>query len=431
MAVGSFKVRLLDAELSLRQDTSESPRLSAGSLSDSSGAERSESGSAEGLPSPPSALSAIGPPLDSPQRPGPAAAAVSPRPADSRTAAALSAAGASCLATLGSFSDCAGCAKQREQIGRLKGMLREASEVIRREQAIADRLRGELSELRPQPSLPRREQVPSPPPADRAPYGGLTRAEEELQRLRGECARLRRAAAEQQRRAETAVAERDSARAEATELRRRVADLRRRESPPPPAPQLPPPRPARPARKGPPSAHAAFASDTGGAAQRSGRRRRGRAPSSRTSGRQQRRAHSEPSRPRPDVVTHGPEAPPEQSSPETDVRSERLMRRIRRAFEPPPKETMGILVASMVKELRRMMRQRGVDVPLERHGTDRTGCCYTLGSKKLNLAVSDGHLVVRQGGGHLDFIEYLARYLDSAAARAGPVLASQRAVQWP
>ena len=74
---------------------------------------------------------------------------------------------------------------------------------------------------------------------------------------------------------------------------------------------------------------------------------------------------------------------------------------------------MGLLVNSMVQELRRVMRERGSTLPLERVGD----CVYLMGKRKVNLAVSGGKLVVKSGGGHHDFIAFLEKYMSSSSAR--------------
>eukprot|EP01063_Lacrimia_lanifica_P006967 TRINITY_DN14414_c0_g2_i1.p1 TRINITY_DN14414_c0_g2~~TRINITY_DN14414_c0_g2_i1.p1 ORF type:complete len:374 (+),score=165.97 TRINITY_DN14414_c0_g2_i1:71-1123(+) len=95
-------------------------------------------------------------------------------------------------------------------------------------------------------------------------------------------------------------------------------------------------------------------------------------------------------------------------------RSDMMLDRMRRALAPPPKETMGLLVQSMVQELRRVLRARGTELPLERKGD----CLYVLGNKRVNLAVANGKLVVKTGGGSVDFLEYLERFMTSSSGRA-------------
>eukprot|EP01062_Namystynia_karyoxenos_P066226 TRINITY_DN601_c1_g3_i2.p1 TRINITY_DN601_c1_g3~~TRINITY_DN601_c1_g3_i2.p1 ORF type:complete len:451 (+),score=125.21 TRINITY_DN601_c1_g3_i2:74-1354(+) len=298
-------------------------------------------------------------------------------------------------------------ARKSDRESRMRELLLAAREEIRRERAESERLRAALAECGAG-ALAAPGGGAAPPGSAAfaaAQQGRLTCAEAELQQLRAECERLRAAAAAQGKRMEGLRAERDAALAELADFRRRAAVGARRKETPPPPPVLSPPKRRTRGGAAPPPAAAPDAPTE----QRGQRRRR----------RAQLRSQSAPSRP-----------PPRDPSPTAEaVRSERLLQRMRRAFDPPPKETMGILVASMVKELRAMMRRRGVDVPLERCAPiDAAGCAYMLGSKKLHLAVTDGRLVVRSGSGHQDFLEFLSRYLDSAAARSA---AAPHLVQWP
>eukprot|EP01065_Artemidia_motanka_P003520 TRINITY_DN11686_c5_g1_i1.p1 TRINITY_DN11686_c5_g1~~TRINITY_DN11686_c5_g1_i1.p1 ORF type:complete len:249 (+),score=60.68 TRINITY_DN11686_c5_g1_i1:71-817(+) len=89
-----------------------------------------------------------------------------------------------------------------------------------------------------------------------------------------------------------------------------------------------------------------------------------------------------------------------------------VMQKLRRTFDPPPHARMGKLVAGAVQELRATLKAKGVDLPLQRcaNGND---CCYTLGTKRVNLMVVGGKLVARQGGGVnykcTDVLDYLTK----------------------
>lgn len=83
-----------------------------------------------------------------------------------------------------------------------------------------------------------------------------------------------------------------------------------------------------------------------------------------------------------------------------------MISRLRRAMAPQPtKEQLGEVVHAMVSELVRQMRLRGQLLSMKRldHGV------YQLEKKKIHLTVDSGKLVVKCGGGHVDFLEYLER----------------------
>eukprot|EP00668_Euglena_longa_P000401 GGOE01000513.1.p1 GENE.GGOE01000513.1~~GGOE01000513.1.p1 ORF type:complete len:614 (-),score=122.88 GGOE01000513.1:189-2030(-) len=98
--------------------------------------------------------------------------------------------------------------------------------------------------------------------------------------------------------------------------------------------------------------------------------------------------------------------PPRGHSVPSSPKDEVLIHRMIRALSPPPTVSqVGKLVDSMVKELLRNLRARGVDLPLKRIGN----CAYTLHERRLNLSVISDKLVVKVGGGHQDLLEHLHR----------------------
>jgi hypothetical protein len=158
---------------------------------------------------------------------------------------------------------------------------------------------------------------------------------------------------------------------------------------------------------------------------------RGRKPISQTQVRSSRTTAPSPQRKTPSTtqLPHGHQSPlrsnasartpspglPSQSSPvrsrstaavpvPASPKDEVLIHRMIRALSPPPTVSqMGKLVDSMVKELIRNLQLRGVDLPMRKV----TNCVYLINNKRLNLAVISDKLVVKVGGGHQDFLEYL------------------------
>eukprot|EP01063_Lacrimia_lanifica_P020139 TRINITY_DN27487_c0_g1_i1.p1 TRINITY_DN27487_c0_g1~~TRINITY_DN27487_c0_g1_i1.p1 ORF type:complete len:412 (+),score=123.32 TRINITY_DN27487_c0_g1_i1:95-1330(+) len=110
---------------------------------------------------------------------------------------------------------------------------------------------------------------------------------------------------------------------------------------------------------------------------------------------------SQPARPPPERAPRDP--PPPRPRDETTA----LATRMKRALAPPPDPSaLGILVDSMVKELRRAWKgAHGADLALIK----RARGVYAYRDQRLNLEVVDGKLAYRAGGGHKDLIAFLER----------------------
>ena len=88
-----------------------------------------------------------------------------------------------------------------------------------------------------------------------------------------------------------------------------------------------------------------------------------------------------------------------------------MLNRLRRAMAPQPsREQIGEVVHAMVHELQRQLlaHSRGA---AKLHLKKMEPCVYYSEAvkKKLHLTIDSGRLVVKNGGGHVDFLEYVER----------------------
>eukprot|EP00758_Cryptobia_borreli_P011199 Tbor_TRINITY_DN5634_c1_g2::TRINITY_DN5634_c1_g2_i1::g.9298::m.9298 len=91
---------------------------------------------------------------------------------------------------------------------------------------------------------------------------------------------------------------------------------------------------------------------------------------------------------------------------ETVGYGEMMTNRLRRAMTPiATKEQLKEKVHRMVHELQIKMRNEGMLF----HITRVDNCVYQIGKRKIHLSVDSGKLMVKCGGGHVDFIEYIRR----------------------
>jgi hypothetical protein len=84
-----------------------------------------------------------------------------------------------------------------------------------------------------------------------------------------------------------------------------------------------------------------------------------------------------------------------------------MIHRLRRALAPQPtKEQLGEVVHAMVVEMGKQLKLRGALLNMKKldHGV------YNVNDKKkIHLTIDSGRLVVKCGGGHVDFLEFLER----------------------
>lgn len=92
--------------------------------------------------------------------------------------------------------------------------------------------------------------------------------------------------------------------------------------------------------------------------------------------------------------------------PITNDPTDLALNRLRRSMAPPPtKEQMDEVIKAMVAEIQSQLASKGLNLPMRR----LKECCYESGKKRFNLSVDSNRLMVKCGGGNVDFLEYIER----------------------
>ena len=88
-------------------------------------------------------------------------------------------------------------------------------------------------------------------------------------------------------------------------------------------------------------------------------------------------------------------------------RKEQALNRLRRSMAPPPtKEQLDEVIKAMVAEMQSQLGRKGLRLPMRRVKE----CCYESGKRRFNLSVDSNRLMVKCGGGNVDFLEYVDRH---------------------